>query len=196
MKKIYGFGINDADYAVQPKTNGMRINICPFYQSWVNMLQRCYSPIRQARNPSYIGCHVAEEWHRFSAFRAWMISQPWEGGHLDKDILIPGNKYYSPETCVFIDQAVNKFLCDAGSIRGDWPIGVCWAKREKKFLARCCNPENGKHEFIGYFDCPDAAHEAWRRRKHHYACQYADKQSDPRIAIALRTRYAKPLEVI
>lgn len=157
--------------------------------AWVNMLQRCYSEERHSRNPSYVGCHITPQWHVFSVFREWMIAQPWEGNHLDKDILFPGNKIYSPDTCVFIDQAVNKLLCDAGSIRGKWPIGVCWAKREEKFLARCCNPLNGKHEFLGYFDCPDKAHAAWRKRKHQYACMYADMQADKRIAEALRTRY-------
>lgn len=118
-----------------------------------------------------------------------MIAQPWEGRQLDKDLLMPGNKYYSPETCVFICQEVNKLLCDAGSIRGEWPIGVCWAKREQKFLSRCCNPANGRHEFLGYFDCPHVAHEAWRKKKHEYALAYAAIQEDPRVAAALSVRY-------
>jgi len=172
------------------RSGNKRVYSCPFYQSWQNMFQRCYSEIRHARNPSYIGCHVDPAWHSFMAFRTWMESQPWEGMHLDKDVLFPGNKLYSPETCIFITSQLNKFLCDAGAIRGDWPIGVCWAKREEKFLSRCCDPfDNGKHKFLGYFDCPKAAHHAWRVAKHAHACRYADMQSDPRIAKALRTRY-------
>jgi hypothetical protein len=193
-KLIYGVGVNDADYHTRKslRRGGKRVVLwsCPFYSAWINMLQRAYSKERHARNPSYSGCSVAQEWHLFSRFKEWMDFQPWQGRHLDKDILLPGNKVYSPDTCVFVAPDVNKLLCDAGAIRGKWPIGVCWAKREEKFLSRCCNPENGRHEFLGYFDCPIAAHEAWRSRKHELACRYADIQEDPRVASALRFRYA------
>lgn len=196
-KLVWGVGINDADYAVQHRVGKKRMPGCPFYQSWQNMLQRCYSAKRHARNPSYIGCHVDPEWHSFMAFRQWMISRKWQGMHLDKDLLFPDNKLYSPETCIFIASNLNKFLCDAGSIRGEWPIGVCWAKREQKFLARCCDPfDNGKHKFLGYFDCPKLAHHAWRIAKHRHALRYADMQTDPRIAQALRTRYLLQKESI
>lgn len=190
---LFGVAINDADYAIckSKRIAGKKVMIwvCPFYQTWSNMLQRCYSKKRHTRNPSYANCSVSPEWLYFSAFKDWMILQSWEGNHLDKDILFPGNKIYGQDTCVFISPSLNRFLCDAGAIRGAWPIGVCWAKREEKFLARCCNPENGKHEFLGYYDCPDNAHHAWRKRKHKYACIYADMQTDTRVADALRVRY-------
>jgi len=193
-KLIFGVGINDADYSVNTRKGSTITFSCKYYQAWINMLQRCYSPSRHARNPSYVGCRVTPEWLRFSNFKEWMSSKEWEGNHLDKDILSPGNKLYSPETCVFISGNLNKFLCDAGAIRGQWPIGVCWAKREGKFLARCCNPADGKYVFLGYFDCPNRAHEAWRKAKHNHALAYADKQSDQRIAQALRIRYLPKLE--
>lgn len=187
---VWGVGINDADYPVQNKIGRKRAPGCPFYLAWANMLQRCYSEKRHARNPSYIGCHVDPSWHSFMEFKAWMERQVWDGMHLDKDLLFPGNKLYSLETCIFITPQLNKFLCDAGAIRGDWPIGVCWAKREEKFLSRCCDPfDGGKHKFLGYFDCPKLAHHAWRAAKHAHAIRYADMQSDPRVAQALRTRY-------
>lgn len=194
MTLIFGVGINDAGYTVLSKKKGVKISYCKFYQTWINMLQRCYSEKRHIRNPSYIGCHMAKDWHRFSVFKEWMESQDWQGKHLDKDILFPGNKLYSAETCVFISGRLNKFLCDAGAIRGQWPIGVCWAKREEKFLARCCDPSDGRHLFLGYFDCPTRAHEAWRRAKHGYALAYAEQQSDQRIADALRIRYLSKSE--
>lgn len=185
---LFGVGINDAGYFVQPR--GDKSLRCKFYQTWSNMLQRCYSKVRHEINSSYIGCHVDPEWLRFSEFKKWMSSQNWQGNHLDKDILFPGNKLYSPDTCVFVSQEVNKLLCDAASIRGEWPIGVCWAKREGKFLSRCCNPKSGKHEFLGYFDCPEEAHEAWRKRKNSLAVAYAEIQSDPRVSAALASRFS------
>jgi hypothetical protein len=119
-----------------------------------------------------------------------MASQPWEENQLDKDVLVPGNKVYSPFTCVFLPRHLNLFMTDSGAARGKWPIGVSWYKSRGKLRAICCNPFTGANEYLGLFSCPNEAHEAWRRRKHELACQYADQQTDPRIAAALRSRYA------
>lgn len=153
------------------------------------MLKRCYSAKLQAKYPSYIGCSVVPEWLSFMAFRAWMIRQNWVGMELDKDLLFPGNKVYSPNTCVFISDALNKFTTDSAAARGEWPLGVDWRKHSGRFRALCSNPFTGKREHLGYFTCSDAAHEAWRKRKHEIALQLAAEQTDPRLAAALTTRY-------
>jgi hypothetical protein len=185
---VCGVGVNDADYVVQPKING-KVVACPFYQTWNSMLKRCYDPKLQAKQPSYIGCSVVPEWHSFTAFRSWMIEQDWVGRQLDKDLLIPGNKVYGPSTCVFISSGLNKFTTGHAAARGEWPIGVHLNKRAGKFEARCCNPFTGRDEYLGRFTCPDAAHEAWRSRKHELALQIAALHADPRIAKALSIRY-------
>jgi hypothetical protein len=119
-----------------------------------------------------------------------METQPWAGNQLDKDILVPGNKVYSPETCVFVSSALNSFLLDHGRARGKWPLGVGPHKMTGKFRARCSNPFTGKEESLGMFSDPADAHEAWRARKHEHALRYADMQSDPRVADALRSRFS------
>jgi hypothetical protein len=190
---VHGVGINDADYVTQKKIkdeNGMvRVEYCPFYQTWINMLKRCYSSAYQSVQTTYIGCSVCEEWRRFSSFRGWMMSQKWEGMQLDKDHTSPGNKIYSPDFCVFIPQALNLFLNDQRRQRGEWPIGVTYNKRSRVFIAQCCNPFSGQYENLGRHKTPELAHEAWRKAKHRHACRYADMQTDPRIAAALRIRY-------
>ncbi len=186
---VCGIGINDADYTVRRKINGVNVN-CPFYESWSNMLKRCYSKTYQSRKATYIGCTVSDEWFRFMAFREWMISQEWKGNHLDKDLIFQGNKIYSADKCVFISPQLNTFTTDSASARGQWPIGVSWRENLGKFISQCRNPFNSKREFLGVFDCPEDAHEAWMARKHQHACRYAETQSDPRIAKALRIRYA------
>lgn len=188
-KLVHGVGINDVGYQVYVRYNGRRYR-CPFYVAWDHMLTRCYSSKFQCRRPSYIDCSVTPEWHSLSVFREWMQMQPWEGNHLDKDILVPGNKVYGPDTCIFVSRALNNFMTDHGSSSGEWPLGVTWDKRDRKFIAACCNPFTRKRENLGGFDSPDDAHEAWRQRKHQHACTYADLQEDPRVAQALRARFA------
>ena len=188
-KLVQGVGVNDADYTVTKCKNGKQVWECPCYRAWTNMLKRAYSDKYKKKQPTYEGVTVCEEWHSFMRFRAWMESQVWEGKELDKDILVHGNKVYSPTTCVFVDKGVNLFLTDHTSARGEWPIGVYWNEHAKKFMSRCNNPFTKKSECLGYFHCPNRAHQAWKARKHELACQLADIQADERVAEALRTRY-------
>lgn len=114
-KPKFGVGINDADYKVQLliRENGRLFCLwkCPFYVVWSDMLMRCYSEKYQRKSPTYVGCTVCEEWLIFSNFKAWMEKQDWEGKVLDKDLLVEGNKIYSPSTCKFLPNEINQFLC-------------------------------------------------------------------------------------
>jgi hypothetical protein len=187
-KPVYGVGINNADYVVRPIINGKPTR-CLFYQTWLNMLDRCYSNKYQEKYPTYIGCSVAKEWLTFSNFRRWMENQDWKDKHLDKDILNKGNKAYSPENCVFVSGQLNLFLTDSHKARGAFLIGACWHKQVKKYQSQCSNPFTHKYEHLGYFDSEIDAHTTWKKRKHELALIYADMQTDERIASALRTRF-------
>ena len=153
------------------------------------MLERCYSSRIHAKQPTYIACSVCDDWLVFSNFKKWMEQQDWQGKELDKDILIAGNKVYSPDACVFVDKLLNGFLVDRGAMRGQWPIGVYFNTKDRKFQAQCRNPFSKKYEFLGQFNCPEKAHQAWRKRKHEHALKLADLQTDHRVAQAIRTRY-------
>ncbi len=87
--KVFGKGINDTENAKD-------------YQTWHSMLRRCYSPVFKKDKPTYEGCEVCEEWLHFSVFRKWYAANNKANWELDKDLLIPGNKTYSPETCIFV----------------------------------------------------------------------------------------------
>lgn len=180
---VQGCGINDADYTVQ---RGRWI--CPFYQTWCNMLRRCYNEEYQKRQPTYIGCYVCEEWLVFSKFKGWMELQDWQNKELDKDILVSENKVYGPETCVFVTKLVNTFLSDRRNHRGDWPIGVGLHKQSGLFRARCGGLQ-GERLNLGYFKTPEEAHQAWLTCKRKLAKILADKQDDPMVAEALIRRY-------
>ena len=190
---IDGVGINDANYATLKQTilNGKTITLweCPFYRKWKNMIHRCYNKKYQNRQPTYMGCSVAGIWHRFTTFRAWMETQDWQDKHLDKDLLFLENKIYSPNTCVFIDGKVNRFLQERQNDRGLYPIGVYLHKASQKFHARGQNVLSGKCESLGYYHNPEQAHQAWLAFKLSQAHILAAEQSDPRVAAALIDRY-------
>ena len=196
-KLVYGVGINDADYPVQIKeticyVDGKRkqklVWICPFYQKWVSMMARCYSPKYQDKYPTYKDCFVCEEWKYFSNFKEWISQQSYEGKVLDKDILVRANKVYSPETCVLVDSRVNNFLIDSRASRGKYKIGVCWSEKAQKFMA-FGGTGSSKQKYLGLFDTELEAHKAWLAFKLEQAKILAAEQTDPRVAKALVERY-------
>ncbi|WP_257292386.1 hypothetical protein [Endozoicomonas sp. ONNA1] len=135
------------------------------YMAWQNMLERCYSEQFHARNLSYKDCEVAEEWQDFTKFKQWHDNQPYNYLQLDKDLLCYGNKLYSPDTCLFVSQRLNKLLVDSGKGKG-----ISWHKANKKYQAVCSNG-NGKSKSLGHFDSPLDALQAYQTFKLKVAVQ-------------------------
>ena len=198
-KLVWGIGTNDLPYRVHvreelPKNGGKRIRknvfICKFYTVWKSMLERCYSKKYLESRPSYIGTSVCSEWLSATEFKKWMEQQDWHGKCLDKDIIVPGSKLYSPDTCAFVLNATNSFVIARDACRGDYPIGVDLHKYTGKYQALCQNPFTGKREYLGLFSTPEEAHEAWRKRKHELAQLVAARESDLRVVEALKKRYS------
>jgi hypothetical protein len=147
-KLVCGVGVNDSNYITSYTIEGKKLR-CPFYERWKNILTRCYSSAHHKMHPSYINCSICNEWLSFSNFKAWMIKQDWQNKEIDKDIKISGNKIYSPSACMFIDSKVNKLLCDSASNRGNYPIGVSFNKKAKKYRSYCY--ADGKQVHLGLY---------------------------------------------
>lgn len=113
------------------------------YLTWFAMMQRCYSENSLKRKPTYENCEVCEEWWNFQVFCKWFDENYYEiPNHvmcLDKDILVNSNKIYSPETCCFVPQQINKLLTLRHRFRGELPLGVKHAGN--KYTA-VCNKDN------------------------------------------------------
>lgn len=180
-KLVYGVGINDANYASCYVIDGKHI-YCPYYLRWRSMLARCYTEGSLSRNPTYIGCSVDEEWLLFSNFRLWMSKQDWHGKHLDKDILIQGNKIYSAKTCIFVTPEVNNLIINGAVRRGILPVGV--SKCGDKFAAFC--KKNGKNVNLGTYSTSVMAFNAYREFKLKVIKEVALKQEEPLRSALLR----------
>lgn len=183
-KLVNGVGINDADYVVMPRVNGTR-KCCEIYDIWRGMLRRCYAEEYQMSRPTYKGCTVAPDWHTFSNFKAWHDQQGYtKGMELDKDIIYPGNKVYSPETCVYVSTELNRLLVKSTAVRGKYPIGVVKHPSKgngvKIFQSRI--NMHGKYVSLGYYDTPEEAHEAYVQAKIKYIQDYyLIEETDQRI---------------
>jgi len=157
---VYNWGINDSPVAVQPLIDGKQV-MCPYYDRWMNMLRRTFKQEYKEKHPTYLDGSVCEEWRYFTVFKAWMEKQNWEGLDLDKDILIKGNKTYSPDACCFVPPRINKLLNIRHNSRGATPIGVhAFYNKFKSFLR-----EDGENLYLGMYRDEQEAHKAWQWAK-------------------------------
>lgn len=175
-KPVYGIGVNDANYIVQPTIDGKQIQ-CPYYQKWKSILMRCYSAACHEEHPTYADCSVAKEWLTFSNFRSWMVEQYWEGMELDKDIKFKNSKIYSKDTCLFIPKTLNTLLLDCKSARGKYPIGVYFHKPMDKFKAQISY--SGIKVHLGYFSIVEEAAYAYKSARKNKIQQIIDNNTYP-----------------
>jgi len=177
---VFGVGINDADYMVSPIIHGKQTR-CIFYTTWKHMLERCYCQKYLLKKPSYNGCKVVDEWKIFSNFKLWMELQDWHGNVLDKDILVPGNRIYSPERCLFVATNVNALL--TGVDRSGEYIGVWYEKGRNRFKVSC--HINGVQRQIGRFQTKNEASIAYKDAKAKEILRVADLQENELLRRAL-----------
>ena len=154
---VYGVGINDSTYQTTIDINGVKYS-CPYFVRWVGMLTRCYSKSWLKKHPTYIGCTVTPEWHTFSVFKSWMLTQDWQGKQLDKDLLSLENKRYSPETCIFVSRQVNSLFNERDNAQGEMPLGIY--KRKDRYEVGVSYGE-GKRSWVGVFNTIPEAIDAY-----------------------------------
>lgn len=143
------------------------------YKAWYNMLQRCYDSKYHKKQPTYINCEVCDKWHNLQSFGNWFVDNYYEikgeKMELDKDILCKGNKIYSPENCIFVPHNINSLFTKNDKTRGEYPIGVCYDKQNKKFRAECSvydfETNKKKSRFLGYYDTPEKSFKVYKQFK-------------------------------
>jgi len=110
------------------------------YKTWNHMLERCYTEKYHKRFPTYIDCSVCDEWLNFQNFAEWYYNNVWNDNFkeskLDKDILVKGNKVYSPQTCILVDNNINCLFTKCDKTRGGYPIGVSEDNRTHQIRAQ------------------------------------------------------------
>lgn len=154
------------------------------YYVWKAILTRCYDERKRAEWPSYQEVEVCSEWHNFQNFAEWYKANYVEDWFLDKDILVKGNKIYSPETCCFVPAAINSMFTKANSIRGEYPIGVHRPTRRPNLLVASCNNGTGKSHVIGRYKTVEEAFSAYKDYKEALIKEVANKYKDllaPRV---------------
>ena len=182
---VFGVGVVGTKYPIS--VNGRNTKE---YYLWNNMLMRCYSTTYKKKRPTYECCKVSDKFKSYEYFYEWCHKQIGFGNeewHLDKDLLIKGNKVYSETTCVFLPQEINTLLTKREASRGEYIIGVCWSKTNKAFKAMV-SKSKGKQEYLGLFNTELEAFKVYEVAKESFIKEQANKfksQIDPRAYEAL-----------
>lgn len=102
-----------------------------------------------------------------------MECQDWKGKELDKDLLVQGNKVYSPAACLFLPKKINLLIKPANKIN-KYLLGVTYNSDNNRFYARC--RLNGEKIHIGCFLSEEAAHDAYKEFKYKVIRDIAARQ--------------------
>ena len=198
-RRTYGVGyIGEGKY--KTKENGEKTKC---YNAWHDMLRRCYDSKHHERQPTYINCEICKEWLNFQNFAEWYHNNYYEiegqRMELDKDILNKGNKIYSDKTCVFVPHNINTLFTKNDKIRGDYPIGVSYDKRHKKFKVECSiydfKETEKKSRFLGYYDTPNEAFKVYKQFKEQNIKEVADYYKDQIPKKLYRAMYDYKVEI-
>lgn len=157
------------------------------YRTWYHILKRCYTPHTEQIALHYGDCWVADDWHHIENFGSWIEQQKWEENwHIDKDLLVKGNKVYSENTCCMVPVEINNFLTLRRNHRGLYPVGVTYHERLDKYEASVS--ENGSPKYLGVYHTADQAFYVYKEYKQFLAKGLASKWEgivDDKVCAAL-----------
>ena len=160
--------------AYKVKSGGRTV---PAYGVWVNMMSRCYNPDdKDYKNYGDDGATVNILWHEYQDFakdynemyplevvNGRIVDKLDSNGkrwHLDKDIKVPGNNEYGPDTCILITNRLNNLFNASGAARGRLPLGV--SMLGKRFQAGCNDGIEGKSIAENFHCLSDAVDCYWK----------------------------------
>ena len=172
---VCGVGVIGDKYPVSEGGRGRKE-----YGLWCGMLRRCYSDTFKKQRPTYEGCKCSDNFKSYEYFYEWCNKQIGfgvDGWHLDKDLLIKGNKVYSEDSCIFIPSEINSGLVKCVASRGKHLIGVHWCNTNKAFVAQV-NRNKGQPEHLGLFKTEIEAFNAYKTAKEAYLKELANKWKD------------------
>ena len=167
-------------------------------KEYLGIVKRCnYDTIKENRKlrcRRYDGCYLHEDFDTVEKFAEWKSGQPFTSSvdylgnsyQIDKDILVPGNFCYGPETCVYVPQQINGFFA---FIQGsaDINVGTSFEHKTGRYKAELRAWPNGKLAF-GPYGTKEEAHQKYcvEKEKHaKYLAVHFAGMVDSRVVTAL-----------
>ena len=173
---VYNVGITGCRYPVR-----IGNKVSKEYMAWKRILERCYDEKYKIKEPTYNDVTCCDEWLLYENFYEWLHSQPnfdkWLNESrwaIDKDILVKGNKVYSPDVCCLVPQRVNSLFVKNDATRGLLPIGINIVG--DKYEVRCGNYLNNSRYYFGLCDTIMGAFQRYKKHKENIIKQAAKEE--------------------
>ena len=139
---------------------------------WYGMKNR----VLGGRHKNYLDCSISENFLDYQFFAHWCHNQiGWneDNWHLDKDLIVEGNKEYHEDRCVFVPRIINTAFNQESKPRTNGlPLGVIHDTNWDKYRAHC--GAYGVQEYLGVFKTPEEAHQVYVVRKNEYMQELAE----------------------
>ena len=182
---VYGVGINDVMIPYFTRTRTWR--------TWCGIIRRTDKRdpkwLSQPGKEYYADCTLDPRWYELSVFKEWIEKwDDFENKQIDKDLLIPGNKVYGPDTCLMVRPIVNCWF--KPTCKGDLPRGVCWNPAWKK--GRSPNPYRaqitpigGKRKSLGFYATIEEASAVFEKAREEQIKILIETETDLKVKNAM-----------
>lgn len=147
------------------------------YTVWKQVLERCFNENYKKKHPTYQNCTLNDDWVNFQNFAEWYWTQKGagiRGWHLDKDLIIKGNKEYGPHTCILLPQDINKALKLSMMGTKTTPVGT-HQRPNGVFVVGLVGRSS---KYVGSFSTDTEAFKAYKHAKENYLKSLAEKYKD------------------
>ncbi|WP_336286124.1 hypothetical protein [Cronobacter dublinensis] len=142
---------------------------------------------RTLYNPDYADVSIGEGFSKLTLFLDWHEQNYEEHWQLDKDILNPCSREYSPQNCMYVPPEVNQLF--RSTKPGKYMKGV--EASGKKFKAYCS--VDGKKICLGTYPTEFEAHEVHMRWRKARLIELAEKYKEYEKLSAALLEHAKKI---
>ena len=173
-KLVYGVGVYEKGKYTAGETIDGKSKHTKVYAVWHSMLKRGYCLKVKLKQPTYQDVTVCDEWLNFQNFASWYHKQQFANDNdyqLDKDLLVSGNKIYSPDNCVLIPQLINCTIIIGQPSKTGLPIGI--EKHGRIYRVRI--GIKGKRESFGTYTTIAEASQVYVIEKEKYVKELAEE---------------------
>jgi len=148
------------------------------YSIWNGIYNRYYKADGRTYGRCYDEATMCDSWlNNRDSFVEWYMNNYYECDYesmdIDKDLLVPGNKHYSPETCCILPQTLNVMLSNCKKHRSrkginynmDLPLGVRYDDRVQVYYGQIRPFGHDESVKLSYWEMPEQAFEEYKRFK-------------------------------
>ena len=145
--------------------------------------------VSQPGKAYYKDCTLDPRWFKLSVFKEWIEQwDDYENKEIDKDLLIPGNKIYGPDTCMMVRPIVNAWF--KPTVKGELPRGVClntnWKRKQSPYPYKAqISPIGGKRTNLGSYATIEEAVAVFESARREQIKVLIDTETDPKVKNAL-----------